>query len=166
MVRRFPVNVSMQDIHMFLSFLKENGGEASIRAINSGMKSHNPPSASMLSACEQLKLVKKRKTKVRIVKSVYAKKESEVEELTKTRVRKLQPFPTIIKLLKRHLELSTPDMFEILLKKKLIDYRDTLKELNRFHDDLLKSQDGFKVFDYDPSNDLWSMYGSVLKRHS
>ncbi len=165
MSRKFPVEVGLEDIRGVLRILESHGGSASVKTIKTDWKKQRCDPMTVLAACEKLRLAKRRNTVVKMSKLLMKKKGSDVDKLVRTRIKKLQPFSMITKLLKKHFELSTPDMFEILLEKKLIDYKDTLPELNRFYGNLIRSYGDFQVLDYDQSNDLWSRYGSIMKRH-
>ena len=158
MKKVFPLNIKMGQILGIISILKTYNGEISMQKLSDESFLHIDDLINILEACKLLKLIDIKEDDVKLKRILINKGQHEIIlHLSKT-LRNLEPFSYIIKKIKKCKEVSTTELFQELLKKGLVGYRDNISGLESFKKDLLMIGLRLKIFSYNQDKDIWTLY--------
>ncbi len=155
----FPLNIKIGQIQGIISILKEYNGEISLQKLSDEVLEQADDLVNILQACKLLGFVKINKGEIRLNKKLEEKNFHEINAEIKKSLLKMEPFIEIIKVIRKNNKITTTELFQDLIKKGVITYRDNLSGIEAFKRDLLVISIRLEILVYDHENDIWKIPG-------
>ncbi|MGC8533703.1 MAG: AAA-associated domain-containing protein [Candidatus Parvarchaeum sp.] len=153
----FPINIKIGQIHGVISILKEHDGKISLQELSDEALEQADDLVDILQACKLLGFIKIDKGEIKLNMKLREKNFHEINAEIKKNLLKMEPFLEIIKTIRKNKNLTTTELFQYLIKKGVITYRDNISGIAAFKRDLLVIGIRLNILAYDHENDIWKI---------
>ncbi|MCL4362135.1 MAG: AAA-associated domain-containing protein [Candidatus Parvarchaeota archaeon] len=153
----FPLNIKIGQIQGVISILKEYNGEISLQKLSDEALEQADDLVNILQACKLLGFIKINKGKIKLNKKLEEKNFHEINAEIKKNLLKMEPFIEITKAIRKNNNITTTELFQDLIRKGVITYRDNLSGIEAFKRDLLVIGIRLEILTYDHENDIWKI---------
>ena len=151
----FPLNIKIGQIQGVISILKEYNGQISLQELSNEALEQADDLINVLQACKLLGFIKINNGKIKLNKKLENKNSHEINLEIKNNLLNIEPFLEIKKLIRKNKRITTTELFQDLIKKGVITYRNNLSGIGAFKRDLLVIGIRLEILAYDHKNDIW-----------
>ncbi|MCL4372722.1 AAA-associated domain-containing protein [Candidatus Parvarchaeota archaeon] len=153
----FPLNIKLGRIQGVISILKEYNGQISLQELSDEALEQVDNLVNVLQACKLLGFIKINKGEIKLSKKLENKSAHEINLEIKNNLLKIEPFLEIKKILRKNKKITTTELFQDLIKKGVITYRNNLSGIEAFKRDLLVIGIRLEILTYNHENDIWKI---------
>ena len=155
MKKLLSLNIKIGQMLGIVAVLKDRDGKISLQELSDESFLQVDDLINILDACKAIGIISTEKDEIKLNRKLNKKTQHELIEFISRQIRKLEPFSEIIKEIKRKKEISTTELFNELVRKGFINYRDNLSGAENFKKDLLVIGLRLKILSYNHEQDLW-----------
>lgn len=151
------MNIKIGQIQGVISILKEYNGQISLQELSDEALEQADDLVNVLHACKLLGFIKISNGKIKLNKKIENKNFHEINLEIKKNLMKIEPFLEIKKIIIKNRNITTTELFQDLIKKGVITYRNNLAGIEAFKRDLLIIGIRLEILTYDHENDIWKI---------
>ncbi|MCL4397133.1 AAA-associated domain-containing protein [Candidatus Parvarchaeota archaeon] len=155
----FPLSIKIGQIQGVISILKEYDGKISLQELSDEALEQADDLVNVLQACKLLGFIKIDKGEIKLNKKLEKRNFHEINTEIRKNLLKMEPFLEITKAIRKNKRITTTELFQDLIKKGVIPYRNNLSGIAAFKKDLLIIGIRLEILAYDHENDIWKIAG-------
>ncbi|MCL4376724.1 AAA-associated domain-containing protein [Candidatus Parvarchaeota archaeon] len=153
----FPLNIKIGQIQGVISILKEYNGQISLQELSDEALEQADDLVNVLQACKLLGFIKINNGNIKLNKKIEDKNSHEINLEIKRNLLKIEPFLEIKRVIRKNKKITTTELFQDLIKKGVITYRNNLSGIEAFKRDLLVIGIRLEILAYEHENDIWKI---------
>lgn len=153
----FPLNIKIGQIQGVISILKEYNGQISLQELSDEALEQADDLVNVLQACKLLGFIKINNGNIKLNKKIEDKNSHEINLEIKRNLLKIEPFLEIKRVIRKNNKITTTELFQDLIKKGVITYRNNLSGIEAFKRDLLVIGIRLEILAYEHENDIWKI---------